>query len=216
MLQIPDTNFWRPGTALQLQEKDRTRIREWLVALMDRFNIKARQVAIQAEVSPSTVYRALEEDGDFVMSTTTLSKIAGHFGVPMPTPGATGMPALRPQQQDADLATPENLAAGLEADIPAGHARMTVTNEVLNLEGIRPGDIVEFDLTERPKPGDIVAARVQNVTRGSSDMVMRIFRPPHLLTRSNDATVDITPLYVDNERVVIMGVWKRLFRERAS
>lgn len=65
---------------MQRQEKLRTTVRDWLEQLMDRHGVSRRQLAVRAGMSPSTIYRALEQDGQFVMSTSKLAQIADAFG----------------------------------------------------------------------------------------------------------------------------------------
>ena len=69
------------------QERLRSGVREWLKMLERKYNMKPRQIATRADVAPSTVYRALEEDGQYVMSTTTISQIAAAFGEEVPDVG---------------------------------------------------------------------------------------------------------------------------------
>lgn len=201
----------RGGTSLQRQEQSRVQIREWLEAISRRFAVKPRAIAVKAGVSPATIYRALDPDGDFVMSFSVINKIGQEFGMPAPGHGAQAAGGfgeeLTPFDGDAPDWSPKSAT---------NHGRWQLNSEVLNLEGYRPGDILEFDMGVAPERGDIVVAQVYDHKSGSAETVLRLYNPPYLLTRSSDAAVDTRPLYVDGERVVIMGTLVRMLRLRAA
>lgn len=200
---------------LQDQLTLRETIRTWLENVIASHGVTARKVAVQSGIAPSTIYRALEEGGDFVMSTTILAKISNAFGEPMPT-GMGGAAAQVPARGFADL----DLVAyvGPAPDMPTrpedNHYRARVMSDVLNLEHIRPGDVLDFDMSIEPRAGDIVVAQHYNRAT-AAETVLRVYQPPYLLTRSSNPAIDQRPMLVDNERVKIMGTFVRLVRDRA-
>ncbi len=149
---------------------------------------------------------------------TKLNQVSGAFSEPLPGEltgrQASGRPAAG--FGESDLKALKGEMPEFPAATATNHGLFQLSSEVLDLEGFRPGDIIEFDMSSRPEPGDIVVAQVYNFQNGTADTVLRLFEPPHLLTRSSDRSIDTRPLYVDGERVVIMGTWVRMMRERAA
>lgn len=193
-------------------------VREWLRSIMDKHAVSQRQIGLRAGVSPATVNRAMSADGDFVMTTSVISKISDAFGEPLPAALARpAVPATRAMGfSESDLAAYAGPADYLPAKAATNHGRWRITSRALEQEGFRPGDVLDFDLGLAPEAGDIVVAQVYNMQRGTADTILRVYYPPYLLTRSTDEAVDPRPLYVDNERVKIMGTFVRMVRERAA
>jgi DNA-binding phage protein len=201
---------------LQDQLSLRETIRAWLDTVIAKHGVTARKVATQSGIAPSTIYRALEVDGDFVMSTTILAKISNAFNEPMPTGmgGADRHVAGRAGFADQDLVAFVGPAPDMPAKPEDNHYRARVMSDVLNLEHIRPGDVLDFDMRLEPRAGDIVVAQHYNLHRAGAETVLRVYQPPYLLTRSSNPAVDQRPMLVDNERVKIMGTFIRLVRHR--
>jgi transcriptional regulator with XRE-family HTH domain len=98
--------------------------------------------------------------------------------------------------------------AAVERKPPDGHG--------LDLVGILPGDVVEFDMGAEPREGDVVVAQVYDDETGTAATVLRIFLPPYLVVRSSDSGLQLRPVLVDAEgsKVKIMGAFSRLLRSR--
>lgn len=196
----------------------RSVINEWLENVMRRHGVSARQVALKSgNMSPSTIYRALEDDGKFVMSTSKLAQIATAFGEELPdvlaVPGAR--PTISPGLSEElhpyfGPALPVNVSASNDQGI------WTVATDALDLEGYLPGDRVVVDMSVKPEPGDVVCAQVYNFQRGTAETVLRVYQPPFLVARSTSRRADTKPLFIDNERVVVRGTVIRMIRERAA
>lgn len=88
-----------------------------------------------------------------------------------------------------------------------------INSWLLDLDGILKGDRVAFDLNRRPKPGDIVVA--QQTDGDEVHTVIRKFEPPMLTCRTTQRDYP-RAVYVDGERVIIMGTMIALRREVAS
>lgn len=196
----------------------RAAIKDWLESVMRRNNVSARQMALKADgISPSTIYRALEDDGQFVMSTTKLAQIASAFGEDLPDvlarPGAAEPMAAGLSEEMLPYTGPDlPLAARAGND----QGVWTIATHALDLEGYLPGDKVIVDMSVNPEPGDIVCAQVYNMQRGTAETVLRVYQPPFLMTRSTSRRTDAKPLFVDNERVLIRGTVIRMIRDRAA
>jgi hypothetical protein len=106
--------------------------------------------------------------------------------------------------------------AAVERKPPDGHGRWTVRTRALDLVGILPGDVVEFDMGAEPREGDVVVAQVYDDETGTAATVLRIFLPPYLVVRSSDSGLQLRPVLVDAEgsKVKIMGAFSRLLRSR--
>lgn len=200
------------STPIERQEDLRIQIREWLMDIMRRHDVSQRQVGLRAGVSPSTINRALAEDGDFVMTTSVIAKIAATFGERVPGAQTAAAPRLGFAESDVVMLP---MTPGQELQPDTVPVRWKVTSRALNLEGCLPGDIIDFDMSLKPERGDIVIAQVYDNKRGSAETVMRVFHPPYLIARSTDMSIDPKPLYVDNDNVLIVGVMRRLSRDRA-
>jgi DNA-binding phage protein len=226
MLHNPVISFPAMGVVMSpamVQQEMRAAIREWVEGVLARHRVSARAAALQAGISPSTVYRALEANGSFVMSTTTLVQLAKAYGEQLPDAlRPAGMAAVVEDEGFREELTPFEGAARADAPPPAhvlapapvGHFR--INNRALDLEGFLPGDLVEVDLNLPPVPGDIVCAQVYNLQRGTAETVLRKYLPPYLLTRSTDRAADLQPLYIDNQRVVLRGTVVAMHRHRAA
>lgn len=202
---------------METQAKLRDAVREWLEMLTRRYDVSSRQLAVKAGLAPSTVYRALEKDGDFVMSMTNVAKIGAAFGEAIPDFGGEPRPAGGlPGFADAEVIPYVGDVAPFPVKPGLNQGIWRITNATLNLDGYKAGDYLLVDMTVKPDPGDIVCAQVYNFQRGTAETVLRRFQPPYLLVRSTDPRIDPKPLYVDGERVVIVGVVIRSMRERAA
>jgi hypothetical protein len=67
----------------------------------------------------------------------------------------------------------------------------------------------------KPRAGDVVAAHVYNLGRGTAETVLRLYDPPYLVTRSTDDAISLKPLLVDDERVRITATAIGSTRRRA-
>lgn len=196
------------------EREPREIVRKWLNGLMDRHRLSSpRAIAKKAGISPTTVYRWLDPDAPFETSLSKLRQVAKKFGERLPAElGLGGEPAEG--FSEGDLVAFVGAAAELPAKPEHNVGRWRITNEVLNLEGFRPGDIVDFDLQARPQRGDIVVAQVYDQQQGTAETVLRQYQPPYLVTRSSDPTVDARILAVDGEEVIVRGVFLRMTRTR--
>lgn len=98
--------------------------------------------------------------------------------------------------------------------VPANRGRWTVRTRALDLAGVLPGDVIEFDLGAAPATGEPVVAQVYDDVAGTAETVLRLFHPPFLMVRSSDPAVDPRPLQLDPEghRVKVVGAFVRLHR----
>lgn len=97
---------------------------------------------------------------------------------------------------------------------PHDGGRWTVASRVLELAGVLPGDVCEFDFSVAPRPGDVVIAQLYRAAGAVT--VLRLWRPPVLLVATCDPSVDATPIALDDTgaRVDVLGPMVRLLRDR--
>ena len=187
-------------------------VREWLAYLRTKHRLRSdREIATRAGLSPTTIYRWLDPDAHFVMSLSKLKQVADAFEEPLPAGlGDVGRVAGFSEELTAFAGASPALQAKPEAD----HGRWILNSEVLNLEGFRPGDVLDFNFKLRPERGDIVVAQVRDNKLGTAQTVLRQYQPPFLLTRSSDPGIDPAPLTVDDKDVYIVGVFEQMVRLR--
>jgi hypothetical protein len=105
----------------------------------------------------------------------------------------------------------------IEADkLTPDQSEWKLTTRALELAGYIPGDVVRLDMKAPPQAGDAVFAQVYNFERGNAETRFRLFDPPYLVTRTMDPGVNNRPLYIDGERVLIIGPVVRTVRMRKS
>lgn len=197
------------------QDVTRETVRDWLQKIIDRWNITPRQLAVKAEVSPSTIYRALDLQSDFTPTLTTIGKVAAAFKVAAPgmaSPAASAASGFHePEMQPLD-----GTAAPQGARQSNNQTDWTIATRALELAGVLPGDVVRFDMAAAPHDGDVVCAQVYNFERGSAETIIRQVKGPYLIARTADPSVDLEPLLVDGRRVAVAGVMVHLLRRRAA
>lgn len=197
----------------------RLAIREWMQQILDETGMSAIKLAEVAGTSANTVYRALDADGEFMTSTTTLMKIARATRRELPgflrLPDANYLQAehIRPY---SGLSPVDDVNNGIWLDAETHRQFWRVNDRALELEGYLPGDIIVTDPDVVPATGDIVCAQLISTTK-ETETVLRLYEAPYLLTRSMDRAVDPAPILVDRN-VTILGTAVALTREmkRAS
>jgi DNA-binding phage protein len=198
------------------QQSLREQIRSWLHAILAERNLSPIALAKLVGVSPTTIYRAMDVDGEFTPTTKTIEKIASKTG--KAPPSMSSIEHYHPLK--AEHIRP---FGGLEAvDIPNGlimsaelHRQFLayrVLDRALELEGYLPGDIVLVDETVAPKAGDIVCADLLPGRPEGGGTILRLFEPPYLMARSHDRRSEPLPILLDRS-VAIRGTATRMFRE---
>ncbi len=191
-------------------------IRSWLLEVLRITGMKPTPLAKQAGLAPSTLLRALDPDQPSALERRSIKKIVDTFGVPGPyLPDA---PAHRPPGfAEAELLEPDGPVALFAGEPMTANQFVRVVNtRALDLAGYVPRDDILLDMAETPSAGDIVAAQVYNLARGTAETVLRIYDPPYLTLRSTDPGAQAKPLLVDTERVKIMAVAIKVLRRRAA
>jgi DNA-binding phage protein len=173
----------------------------------------ARKMAAKGyPLSAATLYRMLDEDAPNNPDLDTIGKIEQAFGHPLGVaPKSTA--ARNPGFAEPEATEIDRAAAPLELTPGLNQGVWRIGSRALDLAGFVPGDLVLFDSSQAPRPGDLVVAQVANRS-GETDTVIRLYDPPYLITRSADPAVSTKPLPVDNDRVWIWGVMVRMLRSR--
>jgi len=190
---------------------DESHIKKWISAVAHHMHLSPSKLALNAGLAASTVTRYLNDTtGTVTIRQDTLGKLSKYSGVPfMQLPTETSKIIVRSKSElktynPKDIDLPSWYHAAIEAAIK-GQEDVEVFilySDALNLAGCCPGDAVIIKRTRRPKPDDIVLARV---FYGESENVLRIYEPPFLISHSSTQKPQ-RPLTVDENLVSITGV----------
>lgn len=200
----------KPSVTQQLSE-DRLRVRSWIEQIEDRFRVSKQQIAERAGFHHATIYRWFNNARSDTPSAANLRKIANAFDVPLPADNQ----ALHTVADRSDAVRVEENAR-LSTDTTNDQDKWRVNTRALELAGYLPGDVVTIDRHEKPRTGDVVLAQVYNLETAEDEIRLRVFEAPYLTTRTMDQQAIERPLYVDGERVMILGIVVRVVRIRAS
>lgn len=189
-----------------------TALRRWLRGEMDSRRLSVAEVARISRISRGTVYRILDPESPFKPRLDTIEKLEAALA---PAAGRNNN-----GHHDAHLHEDELIPVSDSADAAPAAARADdpvcyrVNTQALMLRGYLPGDVVRLDTAGDPRAGDVVAARVHDVDRGASRLVLRAYHPPYLLayTAGPDANPLHQPLYVDGRAVRITAVMVSMTR----
>jgi transcriptional regulator with XRE-family HTH domain len=192
--------------------------KEWILAVAGHLNMSPSQLGVSSGVAASTITRYINDrSGQLSITQATLEKIAAFSGFrPGQIPGQT-------QSGDAPLdAIPlrdsgEPVAAWIQAaseSAKAGNGSIeswVMKGAALDGLGILPGDVILIDRAKRPKSGEVVLVSIQHFGRRIPEMVMRVYRPPYLVTHSIRLGPG-RPEQADEERVLIAGTMIGMLR----
>jgi hypothetical protein len=187
MLHVVGSSTCYGMPSVKRDEATRLAIREWMQQIIDETGMSAIKLAEIAGTSANTVYRALDPNGEFMTSTTTLMKVARATRRDLPAilrmPSGTYQPAehIRPF---SGLSPVDEVNNGIWLDAETRRQFWRVNDRALELEGYLPGDIIATDPELMPATGDIVCAQVTSTTTKETETVLRLYEAPYLLTRS--------------------------------
>jgi len=194
----------------RFSESAQARIREWVRDILDKKGWSGHKLAREAQVSPSTIHRILQDDR-FVTATRTIDKIVQATGAAAPediwrraTPPGPG------------LREPEAVYYGEKAppETPASaHAAVwQLQSRALQLAGCLPGDLLTVDPGTAPRAGDIVCVQVIDPASGEAETLFRVYDKPYAMTAAADPQAQRKPLMIDDERVQVWGTVVRVER----
>ncbi len=199
-------------------DDSRERIRDWLLAIKATTGDSWPAIAERGGVSKSTIYRAVTDEGDFVMSTRNVDAIAKAYNVPPPGGGAPSG-GFAEAEAEAELVAEDisrEIRGGGRERLPAHLHVWLLNSRALELAGYLAGDFLTVDFNAAPAAGDVVCAQVYNFERGTAETVFRLYEPPYLTTASLERRKTFTPLLIDGERVSVRGVVVETVRRRKS
>lgn len=205
----------REAKATRRQSKDAVRNaqREWLSQVRDQTGQSLSGLARQAGLSDSTLTRFFNRQGyNGTLDPTAVQRLSEITGIPGPgvvaEPAQTAFrPESRPYQSE------DGLHAIVEALLGANvhNMALTIETDLLQLAGLRTGDIVVVSKSEPPREEDVVCAQLG---KGAlARLVFRIYQPPYLLTACTTGS-PMRPEVVDNTNVIIIGVVTHILSQR--
>ncbi|YBV97551.1 hypothetical protein M1D80_11925 [Phyllobacteriaceae bacterium JZ32] len=198
-------------SSVQRMERTKRDTKEWIKAVADYLKLSPSRLALNSGSAASTVTRYLNDTtGTVGITETTLQKIARYSGVPLyRTPGEGAGSA------DTDAVPVSEFADPIPEWVQAAIAKLKEGNNSrdawimqgwpLDLKGILPGDIILVDMSQRPKSGDVVLAKIVDFNTGEAEHVVRLYDAPYILTHSAKLGAQ-KPMVVDEDRVSIRGV----------
>lgn len=193
-------------TPLEIQKV----VADWVGQILEKRGWSLNQLAREAGLAPGTVWRAHNPtDDSYTPTTTTISKIASAAGVAPPA-----LASKAPQFSKVLAPTEIGTYTG------SHEQTLTETQEIIELFGrgleffgYMPGDMVILDRSITPVEGDVVCAEVHSADMDKPARVMRIYVPPFLTTAAAGNN-SLKPLLVDNDRIKIVAVAIRSWRDR--
>lgn len=195
------------------QHELREVIRVWLESVKAKTGLAYSTLAKKAGVTGTTLTNFMNKpDYTHIPNSTTIAKIARYAKVPMPSsylPEGLVLGFAEPEVRPWDGEDP----SGPGAPVANGNQDWwEIRSRVLDLAGYLPGDKVLVDLTEKPRPGDIVIAQVYSQS-GEAETVFRRYEPPFLTARGTMENQP-KPILLDYEKVSVMGTVIAALRER--
>ena len=186
-----------PMTSLRDRQLDF--VRQALASTM----LKPTPLAQKAGVTPSTLSKFLNGETD-TLRQTTIDRIAAF----------ARLETVRPSGMEEAEVVPYVGKPFASAPADAGDTfAMKVNTRLLDLRGIEPGDILYFDRSRKPKSGDIVCAQIYDHRMGSAETVIRLVQGNFLVAHAV-ASHDVSPLFIDDRSVLVVGTLTRQQRDR--
>lgn len=188
-------------------EDDREHLRDWLRALARQTGLSLTAIAEGAGIKGTTLTRFVnDEEHPHNLSRTTIRKIEQRFATR--APGGDAMTARGGAAFMARENARESGAAA--ADSRTSNETIMVTDNALDLRGLRHGDLCDLDRRTEPSPGDLVLIEHRNSLH-RTERIVRIFSPPYLLAHATNPELN-RPLLIEPGRITILGVLTRLVR----
>lgn len=187
----------------------------WVDAMVSHLGVDLSGLARAAGVATSTLTRwrnsekAAREGAK--LSANTLDKLVALSGWrPYEIPkGRALAPAVSEAYRfdgagDAGDAIPTAVAALTGGSNSADS--WVLTSRALELRGYLPGDIVVVDRNRRPKPGDIVRARIVDDPHAEPETVFRVYQSRVLTVACTEQAERASQPFVIDDRVEVEGV----------
>lgn len=191
--------------------------RQWLEAAVRTRGESASQIAKAAGVSDTTVTRFLNNPNySGVLTPLTVQRISDYTGLAGPGVEESAERSVRAFREEAtpyQAETGDSHAAAVTA-LLAGRAHayaMVMRSTVLELAGVRPGDIMIIDPLVTPADGDVVCAQLEDGLGATT--VFRLFQMPNLVGATFDPRA-VRPESVNGTTRRIVGVMTDLIRRR--
>jgi lambda repressor-like predicted transcriptional regulator len=188
--------------------------KEWLGGILKATGKTISGLAREAGLSDTTLSRFFNNPAHRgKLDDLTVKLIAEATG--LAPPGGFSAPRQSPYeairfQNDNE---PDALVAAVNT-LKRGRANAhawTMTSDVLQLAGVRTGDIIIIDMDEAPRSGDIVCAQIE--TQFGATTVFRVYQMPYLVGASPDPFA-VLPDTVNGTSRRIAGVMTDLIRRR--
>jgi transcriptional regulator with XRE-family HTH domain len=195
---------------------------ERLKLLREKAGLSATALSLKANLSKNTVSQ-LEDDPDRSPSVQNAINLAKVLGVSFSYLALGEEDTVRtPERDQATPWTPPS-GGGERPDLDECRRKLPQTmapnarepalfklNITVTELGYRSGDIIVVDLKKTAKDGDIVLAKVMDLSDGSSSLIVRRLFSPFLISSALDEQLPM--IVADGARTTILGVVAASFR----
>jgi hypothetical protein len=202
-------------------------IRRWLLEVIAQTGLKATPLAKAAGLAPSTLLRALDPKHPGSLETRSIEKIVNTFHVNPPemfssntrddkavsVAGMTGHITSRRREKEVSEVARDSIP---ELGAAKDQFVYTVHTDAISAFGYLPGDIILVDTRVTGRTGDAVLGQMASPFGGVSELVLRLYDPPYLISGARAMSLYHKPLLIDNERVLVLGVVTKTMRLRKS
>ncbi|MCQ8186053.1 LexA family protein [Parvularcula maris] len=174
---------------------------EFVHHALKQTGLKPSQFANKAGVEPSTVTGFLAGRSNLLRE-ATLEKLAQAAGIELPEEKGFAEPETTPF---------EGKIAAVETDGVGDVFALVLNTELMELEGLEPGDILFFDRAVTAKAGQIVCAQLYDHRTGTAETAVRLYQGGFLVARGRERW---EPRLVDNDRTKVIAPLIRQVRDR--
>jgi len=197
-------------------ERRKAEQQAWVRAILSEHRLNMAELARKIGRSPTTIQRPMNDPNYTGMfSGRVLSEIADFAGLGIMEfpnrPKGLSENEAAPYIYDSKEITPFQQATAALINNQPGRVAWRITTSMLDMEGVKPGDVLIVDLNRKPRTDDIVCAQFYSPARDRADTIFRKYAAPYLITSSTTGTTK--PVLVDDDAVKIMGVSIALLRE---
>ena len=182
----------------------------WLEHITSSAGITLTELARLAGLTPSTLTRfKANNDLGHSLTARTVRKLENASGVTAyETRTRPRLTAIETEEIEAFQPDSESEFEGLLAASIKAQEHLSlwkVNSDVLGAIGFASGTVLMVDTKRNPRNGDAVIARRKDITRGTVEDLLRVWRAPYLLTAYSSGE-PLAPEPVDNDRISIVGV----------
>lgn len=199
------------------ETEDKALLAKWLAEILEDRRLSVNKAAKETRISKTQIGRYLSGEGSMpsLAYIKRIGNLAPHIHAPIGLlPSANGTSTPRREKDVIQLEVDDNCPIELKPKTPEQIVFRLKTRAIeMPPYCYLPGDILLLDRSlTKPKAGKAVCAEIYNLQDETRETVFRAWDPPYLMIATNDPKVPRTPIYVDGEKVAILGTVVRSLR----